>query len=140
MAKNRHGLDDEAIALEAPPLRVLTNPVGLDIVLSNLLDNAVKYSGDEVHIEVKACGTGDGHVAIAIIDTGVGIPRNQLKRVFHRFYRVGNEMTRTRKGTGLGLYIVKETLRSLKGSIRATSPGEGQGSVFTVILPGVPHV
>jgi signal transduction histidine kinase len=140
MVRNRHDLPDGAVVLESPPLKVMTNPVGLEIVLTNLLDNAVKYSLDRVKVTVKACATGDGHVAIAIIDEGVGIPRNQIKRVFQRFHRVGNELTRIRKGTGLGLYIVKETLKSLHGSIRATSPGENRGSVFTVTLPGAPHV
>lgn len=139
MMRNRHDLPDGAVVLESPPLKVMTNPIGLEIVLTNLLDNAVKYSLDKVKVTVKACATGDGHVAIAIIDEGVGIPRNQIKRVFQRFHRVGNELTRIRKGTGLGLYIVKETLKSLQGSIRATSPGENLGSVFTVTLPGAPH-
>jgi signal transduction histidine kinase len=139
MMRNRHDLPEGAVVLESPPLKVMTNPVGLEIVLTNLLDNAVKYSLDKVKVTVKACATGDGHVAIAIIDEGVGIPRNQIKRVFQRFHRVGNELTRIRKGTGLGLYIVKETLKSLQGSIRATSPGENLGSVFTVTLPGAPH-
>ena len=75
-------------------------------------------------------------MAVAISDTGVGIPRNQLRRIFHRFYRVGNELTRIRMGTGLGLFIVKETLRRLDGRIEAWSAGEGQGSVFTLTLPG----
>jgi signal transduction histidine kinase len=134
--QSRNGLDDGAIVLEASELRVRTNPVGLEIVLVNLLDNAVKYSLDAVKIRVTAFKASEGQVAVAITDTGVGIPRNQLKRVFHRFHRIGNETTRIRKGTGLGLYIVKETLKSLKGTIRATSPGERLGSTFTITLPG----
>jgi signal transduction histidine kinase len=135
--KSRNGLDDGAIVLDAVPLKVRTHPVGLEIVLVNLLDNAVKYSLGTVRITVKAFPATEGHVAVAITDVGVGIPRNQLKRVFHRFHRVGNELTRIRKGTGLGLYIVKETLKSLQGTIRATSPGENLGSTFTITLPGV---
>lgn len=134
--KTRNGLDDGAIRLECPALKVRTNPVGLEIVLVNLLDNAVKYSLETVQITVTAFKAAEGQVAVAIADTGVGIPRNQLKRVFHRFHRIGNETTRIRKGTGLGLYIVKETLKSLKGTIRATSPGERLGSTFTITLPG----
>jgi two-component system sensor histidine kinase SenX3 len=140
LARTRNDLPEAAIRLDSPPLRVRTHPIGLEIVLSNLLDNAVKYSIETVSVTVRACATGDGHVAIAIIDQGVGIPRNQIKRVFHRFHRVGNELTRIRKGTGLGLYIVRETLKNLKGSVRATSLGENQGSTFTVTLPGAPHV
>ncbi|MFN3431736.1 MAG: sensor histidine kinase [Candidatus Sericytochromatia bacterium] len=140
MTRQRHALPADAVQFESPSLKVVTNRVGLEIVLTNLLDNAVKYSQNGVRVTVKACATGDGHVAIAIIDEGVGIPRNQLKRIFQRFHRVGNELTRIRKGTGLGLYIVKETLRSLKGTIRAHSPGENQGSTFTITLPGGAHV
>jgi signal transduction histidine kinase len=132
----RNGLAPGAIALEADALTVRTHPVGLEMVLVNLLDNAVKYSRDTIAITVRAYRADPGHVAVAITDAGVGIPRNQLKRVFQRFYRVGNETTRIRKGTGLGLYIVKETLKGLGGQVRATSPGENQGSTFTVTLPG----
>lgn len=135
LTRRRHQLPPEAIALDAPPLRVHTDPAALELVLLNLLENAVKYSTDVVRVGVKAFPAGEGEVAIAVSDTGVGIPRNQLKRIFNRFHRVGNELTRIRRGTGLGLYIVKETLRRVNGRIEAWSPGENGGSVFTLTLP-----
>lgn len=136
LVRDRHGLPPEAITLDAPPLKVFSNPVGLELVLVNLLDNAVKYSRDRVEVRVTAERRADGKVAIAVADRGVGIPPKQLRRIFQRFHRVGNELTRIRKGAGLGLYIVKETARQLNGNIRASSPGENQGSVFTLTLPG----
>ena len=135
----RHGLAPGAIALEGDDALVRADPVGLDLVLSNLLENAVKYSGDAVRITVRLSRPSASSVAIAVADQGVGIPRNQVRRIFNRFHRVGNELTRIRQGTGLGLYIVKETVRQMKGKIRAESPGEGQGSVFTLTLPGDSH-
>ncbi|MDB5102202.1 MAG: histidine kinase [Cyanobacteria bacterium RYN_339] len=137
--RRRHQLPPEAIALDAHPVRVRTDPASLEIVLLNLLENAVKYSREEVRVGVRAFRAGEGEVAVAISDAGVGIPQNQLKRVFHRFHRVGNELTRIRTGTGLGLYIVKETLRGLGGRVEAFSAGENQGSVFTLTLPEAKH-
>lgn len=135
----RHDLAPGAIALEGEDAVVRTDPVGLDLVLSNLLENAVKYSDQTVRVTVRLAKLPNGGVSIAVADAGVGIPRNQVRRVFNRFHRVGNELTRIRQGTGLGLYIVKETVRQMKGKIRAESPGEGQGSVFTLTLPGDPR-
>lgn len=139
LARDRHDLPPGSIRLEAAPLAVRTDRVGLELVLFNLLDNAIKYSRDTVDVTVTLRATPNGDVMIAVRDAGVGIPRQQLKRVFQRFYRIGNEMTRTRRGTGLGLFIVQETLRRLKGSIRAESPGENLGSTFTLTLPGGTH-
>ncbi|HEY9722059.1 MAG TPA: HAMP domain-containing sensor histidine kinase [Oscillatoriaceae cyanobacterium] len=136
VARTRHNLPPEAIRLEAEPRTIKTDRIGLELVLFNLLDNAIKYSRDTVDVTVSLQSAPDGDVRIAVRDSGVGIPRQQLKRVFQRFYRIGNEMTRTRRGTGLGLFIVKETLRRLKGTIRADSPGENLGSTFTLTLPG----
>lgn len=135
----RHDLPPGAIELEGEDAVVPTDPVGLDLVLSNLLENAVKYSEEDVRVTVRVAKLPAGGVAIAVADAGVGIPRNQVRRIFQRFHRVGNELTRIRQGTGLGLYIVQETVRQMKGKIKAESPGEGKGSVFTLTLPGDPH-
>ena len=132
----RHQLPTEAIQLDATTLVVRSDAAALQIVLVNLLENAVKYSTDAVRVAVRAYAAGEGQVAVTVSDTGMGIPRNQLKRIFKRFHRVGNELTRVRRGTGLGLYIVKETLHRVNGRIEAWSPGENGGSVFTLTLPG----
>ncbi len=136
--RRRHGLANGAIRTQlAPGLEVDADAAGLDIVLNNLVENAVKYSREgQVDVLVVADVSQPGEVAISVRDSGVGIPKAQLKRVFQRFYRLGNELTRTRTGTGLGLYVVKEILKGMKGSVTAMSPGENLGSTFTIKLPG----
>lgn len=138
LVQARYQLPTGAIRLQTPPLNVLSDSTSLLLVFTNLLDNAVKYSNDPVAIEVEAWQEGDDVALVRVTDSGMGIPRKQLKRIFRRFHRVGNELTRMRQGTGLGLYIVKETLRQLKGSIRAQSEGVNHGSTFTVTLPLAP--
>ncbi|MEB3329451.1 MAG: HAMP domain-containing sensor histidine kinase [Candidatus Sericytochromatia bacterium] len=139
LVEGRHGLPAGTIVVRGtvPPLP--TDPSALDLVLTNLLDNAVKYSLDEVSVTVSLTPVAGGGASIAVADAGVGIPKGHVRRIFHRFHRVGNELTRIRQGTGLGLYIVKETVRQLGGAIRVDSPGEHQGSVFTLTLPGSGH-
>jgi len=102
-------------------------------LLLNLADNAVKYTpaGGEVHIHICE---GDGDVVIAVGDTGIGIEKKHLPRLFERFYRVDRGRSREMGGTGLGLSIVKHIALSMGGSVEVESlPGEG--STFTVTLP-----
>ncbi|MBM3268275.1 MAG: HAMP domain-containing histidine kinase [Candidatus Sericytochromatia bacterium] len=136
--RRRHGLSDGQLRTQiAAGLHVEADPTALDIVLHNLLENAVKYSREgQVDVLVMADVQQPGEVGISVRDAGVGIPRNQLKRVFQRFYRLGNELTRTRKGTGLGLYVVREIMKGMKGRVTAMSPGENLGSTFVITLPG----
>lgn len=102
----------------------------------NLLDNAVKYSSKEVRITVEVATRDAKHVAVRIIDQGVGIPSEELKRVFRRFYRVPGETMQRVKGTGLGLFIVQSVVKKHGGRVFAESAGEGRGSTFTIQLPG----
>jgi two-component system sensor histidine kinase VicK len=74
-------------------------------------------------------------LCLTVSDNGIGIPRRELSKVFHRFYRVDHEKVRTRKGTGLGLFVVYQLVRNLGGSIRAESDGVGKGSRFVLRLP-----
>jgi signal transduction histidine kinase len=134
--ERRHQLQPGSLKLEGPPLTIETDAVAFEVVLTNLLENAIKYSEGVVDVQVQLKPLPSGGVSIAISDAGVGIPKKQLRRIFNRFHRVGNEQTRTRQGTGLGLSIVKDTVKALNGKIVADSPGENQGSVFTLTLPG----
>ena len=136
--RRRYGLPAEAVRLELLQLEVECDSAAFDIVVQNVVENAIKYSRDgQVDIQVKAEETRPGgDVAIHVRDLGVGIPPRQLKRIFKRFYRVGDELTRSRKGTGLGLFIVKHLLRGMRGSISAASAGDNQGSTFSITLPG----
>jgi signal transduction histidine kinase len=136
----RHHLPEQAVALEAhagQPLTVSGDAEELRTVISNLLDNAVKYSGDQVRVTVSVAAPSPGTVWVRVQDRGVGIPRKQLKRIFNRFYRVQARGLKPIKGTGLGLYIVRAIARAHGGRVFAQSEGEGRGATFTLELPRV---
>jgi signal transduction histidine kinase len=141
LAALRHHLPPGAIALESrtdQSLRVFGDPDDLRMVISNLLDNAVKYSGDHLRITVTLAAPTPETVWVRVQDRGIGIPKAQLKRIFKRFYRVQARGLKQVKGTGLGLYIVRAIARAHGGRVFAQSEGEGQGATFTVELPRAP--
>ena len=137
LATVRHHLQPEAIALEAHggSLTVRGDAEELRTVVTNLLDNAVKYSADAVRVTVSVAAPSPDTVWVRVQDRGVGIPRKQLKRVFNRFYRVQARGLKQVKGTGLGLYIVRSIARAHGGRVFAQSEGEGRGATFTLELP-----
>lgn len=106
----------------------------LRTVLSNLLDNAVKYSREQVEVAVEVAAPAPDTVWVRVKDRGVGIPRAQQQRIFKRFHRFQSRGSKV-KGTGLGLYIVRSIVRRHGGRVFAASEGEGKGSTFTVELP-----
>jgi signal transduction histidine kinase len=106
--------------------------------VTNLIDNAVKYSGNEVRVTVETAHTGSGFVTIRVRDQGPGIPQSELKRIFRRFYRVPGPLAARIKGTGLGLYIVRSVARRHGGRAWAESEGPGRGSTFALELPVAP--
>jgi two-component system sensor histidine kinase SenX3 len=135
----RHHLPATAIVLEPVPgavkLPVSGNLEDLRTAVSNLLDNAVKYSPGNVHVRCRLAIVGYTSVALTIEDKGVGIPSAHLKRIFHRFYRVPGRSMVTIKGTGLGLFIVRSIARQHGGDATADSPGPGLGTTMTLRLP-----
>jgi signal transduction histidine kinase len=138
LAVARHHLQADAIALEshdAGPLIVRGDAEELRTVVTNLLDNAVKYSSDAVRVNVAVAAPSPDTVWVRVQDRGVGIPRKQLKRIFRRFYRVQTRGLKHVKGTGLGLYIVRSIARAHGGRVFAQSEGEGRGATFTLELP-----
>jgi signal transduction histidine kinase len=137
-ARRRHHLDPETVTLTvqtpANGLLVDGDAEELRTVLLNLVDNAIKYSRDQVQVAVEVAAPSPDTVWVRIKDRGVGIPRAQLKRIFKRFHRFQTHGF-TVKGTGLGLYIVRSIVKQHGGRVFASSEGEGRGATFTVELP-----
>ena len=112
-------------------------------VLQNLVQNALKYGtpGGQVRVEVKHIPSlgrqGGGRYAIAVVDSGPGIPPEHLPRLTERFYRVDVASSREKGGTGLGLAIVKHILNRHRGELTIASES-GKGSTFTVMLNEAP--
>jgi signal transduction histidine kinase len=138
LAVLRHHLQSGAITLEAHDdhqLAVRGDAEELRTVITNLLDNAVKYSGEVVRVTVSVAAPSPNTVWVRVQDRGVGIPHKQLKRIFKRFYRVQARGVKQVKGTGLGLYIVRSIAKAHGGRVFAHSEGEGRGATFTLELP-----
>jgi signal transduction histidine kinase len=117
-------------------LEIAADPVATRTVLRNLLENALRATASTGggSIRVSAAPEG-GHVLLRVADSGVGFEPAEATRLFEKFYRVGDELTRTGKGTGLGLYIVDRFMRLEQGWVAAESPGPGRGATFTVAWP-----
>ncbi|MEB3238362.1 MAG: HAMP domain-containing sensor histidine kinase [Candidatus Sericytochromatia bacterium] len=136
--KQRLRLDDACISLPSREAWVRADAGALDMVCTNLLENAVKYSPEDrisVALDLRQ-GKVPGQVMLLIADQGIGWAPGNERRIFRRFVRLGDEMTRRRKGIGLGLYLARSMVRGMGGTIEAASPGVGKGAVFTVTLPG----
>ncbi len=114
-------------------LQVLADPGGLDQILLNLLDNAVKYCAESGQVQLRAAAAGEA-VRIEVQDDGPGIEERHRERVFERFFRVDKGRSREAGGTGLGLAIVKHLSDAMNGSVGVEAAGE-QGSTFWVELP-----
>jgi two-component system sensor histidine kinase SenX3 len=141
LTRVRYGLSESALIYnespEASSAKVSGDIDELRAAFSNLLDNAVKYSDDEVKVSVSVSALDDKRVAVRVADKGIGIPSEQLKRIFKRFYRVPGRFMARVKGTGLGLFIVHSVVTKHGGRVFAESRGLGHGSTFTVHLPRV---
>jgi CheY-like chemotaxis protein len=113
------------------------DPVRLQQVVWNLLSNAIKFTpkGGRVQLRLERVNS---HIEIAVSDTGAGIQPEFLPHVFDRFRQADQRTTRQHGGMGLGLAIVRHLVELHGGTVRAESPGEGQGSTFTVLLPIAP--
>jgi two-component system, OmpR family, sensor histidine kinase SenX3 len=135
----RYDLPAGSIFLEPTPGAVRLHTLGiaedLRTAVINVLDNAVKYSPDGVHIRCSLAITRYTEVALRVTDTGVGLPANQFKRIFTRFYRVPGRAMAKIKGTGLGLFLVRNIARQHGGDATATSPGPNLGTTITITLP-----
>ena len=121
------------------PIEVLGDPDQLRVAVLNLLDNAVKYSGGEVRVEVEIAFARQDLAMVRVKDRGIGIPPSETKRIFRRFYRTPWALTQRVKGTGLGLFIVATTAKRHGGRAFAESAGVGRGATFSLELPAAPH-
>jgi len=142
VARASHHLPPESLRYEqsvnhGAAAGVLGDSEELRAAVSNVLDNAVKYSGDQVDISVRLDTPDEKRVTLSVRDRGVGIPAEELKRIFKRFYRVSNRSLRHIKGTGLGLFIVRAIARKHGGRVFAESEGEGRGTRVVLELPRV---
>ncbi len=129
----RHEGFDIGLEVEGALPLLAVDRTALSQAVTNLIDNAVKYSGDSRKIFVMAT-VEEQSLSIAVRDFGIGIKREDIDRVFERFYRGGDELTRTVKGSGLGLTLVREIVETHGGKINVESE-PGKGSVFSIQLP-----
>jgi two-component system, OmpR family, sensor histidine kinase SenX3 len=142
LARKRTHLNEKALRFVEPLSRgeramVLGDPDELRAAISNLIDNAIKYSDGKIDVSVEVAAVGEGRVAVRVTDRGMGVPPGELKRIFKRFYRAPRRVATRVKGAGLGLFIVRSIVGKHGGKTFAESEGEGMGSVFTIELPRV---
>ena len=135
-ARALHRLSPEALRFHpGPPVAVLGDADEVRAAVSNLIDNAVKYSGSDVNVTVETGRIDSKYATVRVRDQGPGIPKTELKRVFRRFHRVPGPLASRVKGTGLGLYIVRSVAKRHGGRVWADSEGPGRGSTFVLQLP-----
>jgi len=131
-----HNLDNGALEYRASaPVSILGDAEEVRAAVSNLIDNAVKYSGNEVKVTVETANLNGKFACVRVIDRGAGIAKTELKQIFKRFYRVPGPLGTRVKGTGLGLYIVRSVAQRHGGRAWAESEGPGRGSTFVLQLP-----
>jgi signal transduction histidine kinase len=141
LARTRHHLPADALrigSLSATGRRHAYWGWELKAVVSNLVDNAIKYSGTEVRVAVELEQPEATQATLRVRDEGVGISAVELKRIFRRFYRIPGAVAVRVKGTGLGLFVVRSVIKRHGGKVFAASEGPGRGSTFTVQLPVLP--
>jgi two-component system, OmpR family, sensor histidine kinase SenX3 len=140
--RTRHHLSAQSMRYEQAlnngnGVRVLGSPEDLRTAVSNVLENAVKYSGNHIDVAVRLETPDDKRVLLKVKDEGVGIAQEDLKRIFKRFHRVGGRSLAHIKGTGLGLFIVRSIAKKHGGKAFAQSDGEGRGTTVTIELPRI---
>ena len=135
-ARTLYRVPDESLEYHpGPPMTIMGDPDEVRAAVSNLIDNAVKYSGPAVKVSVATAPVDGKYVTVRVKDQGAGIPKIELKQIFKRFYRVPGPLATRVKGTGLGLYIVRSVAKRHGGRAWAESEGPGRGSTFVLQLP-----
>jgi two-component system, OmpR family, sensor histidine kinase SenX3 len=138
-ARTSHHLQPEALryqsSLNGGGSEVKGDPEDLRTAISNILDNAIKYSANNVDVSVQLNLEQEKRLVLRVQDRGVGIPPGELKSIFKRFYRVRGRARAQIRGTGLGLFLVRTIAKRHGGRVSAESHGEGSGATFILELP-----
>lgn len=132
---HKHEIAD-VFTFDLAPLTLNSRRMLLEMVFGNIIDNAVKYGGEPPRVHISSMVRGRDRIVVRVRDHGSGIPDAQRGNVFQMFFRGSDELQRTRRGTGLGLYIVKTLVGIMKGRITISDGPDAEGSVFEVSLPG----
>lgn len=132
----RYRVPPGVVRLDVAPCVVRARRMDLDMIFRNLVDNAIKYAGPQPQVEVTT-HLERGWAVTRVSDNGRGIPPQMRRKIFGRFVRLGSELEREKPGTGLGLYIVRNLVRRLHGTVRVHDRPVGPGAVFEVRLPAV---
>src|SRR5580692_1008148 len=127
-------LSPEQLTYHGAPLTVLAELDDVRAAISNLIDNAVKYSGTNVNVVVETAVVNNKYASVQVRDQGPGIPKTELKSIFKRFHRIPGATARV-PGTGLGLFIVRSVAKRHGGKAWAESEGVGRGSTFVLQFP-----
>jgi len=137
--RSAHHLPPDALhfesAMNGAGTSVNGDPEELRTAVANVLDNAIKYSGDKIDVTVRLETPDEKRIALSVRDHGRGVPPQELKQIFKRFYRVTNRSFAQVKGTGLGLFIVRAIAKKHGGRAFAQSQGEGHGTTVIMELP-----
>ena len=132
----QHHVAPESIRLECPELDVWAKRIDIEVLARNLIDNAIKYAGSPPEIDIVVEVDSETlNSRWLISDNGAGVPRHLRRQIFRRFYRIGDELERTKPGTGLGLFLVRSIVRRLRGTIRVIDIPKKSGARFEVMLP-----
>lgn len=128
---------EERVTIDcADDMHLMAPGPAVNIILTNLIENAVKYSPKDTEITIECSKTSWDTAVIMVKDQGMGLDKHEQRRIFRMFHRAPQAAKKAIPGTGLGLFIVRQTVRSLRGKIWVESAGRDQGSTFYVELPG----